>query len=95
MNAIISQRLVLVIAALALLSFAGKRKWITPTETGWIGAAMIFAASGWVLQAVLNATRASFASHQQAIYAGIGMTAPLVIALIVALIILVRKLKNS
>ena len=94
MNVVLSQRLILIIAAVAVLSCAGRRKWITSNEAAWIGAAIIFAATGWVLQAVLNVTRATFPNRLDAIAAGIGLTAPVVLALIIGLIILVKQLKR-
>jgi hypothetical protein len=95
MNLVIAQRLLLVLAAVALLSFAGRRKWITPNETGWVGASVIFAASGWVLQAVLNITRADFSNRLEGILSGVALTIPLIISLIAALVILVKKLNND
>jgi hypothetical protein len=95
MNQIITQRLILIVAGVALLTFAGQRKWLTPKEIAIVGAAMIFAATGWVLPAVLNVTIGNFHTRTGAILAAVGLTAPLDIALIVGLVILVRKLNQS
>jgi hypothetical protein len=56
MGETIAQRLILIIAGVALLTYAGRQKWLTAKEITWVGAAMIFASTGWILQAVLNVT---------------------------------------
>jgi hypothetical protein len=95
MDNALTQRLILIIGAVAMLTFAGRRKWISATETAWIGTALIFASTGWVLQAVLNITRSDFPDRVQAIWMAVAMTAPLIIALAIGLFMLVRRLKSS
>ncbi len=95
MNTIITQRLILIIAGVALLTFAGRRGWLSPKETGIVGSAMIFASTGWILEAVLNVTIGNFHTRIGAVLAAIGLTAPLDIALIAGLIILVKNLKRK
>ena len=91
---IIAQRLILIIAGISLLTFSGQRKWLRPNEIAWVGAAMIFASTGWVLQAVLNVTIGSFHTRQGAVLAALGLTLPFDLALIAGLVILVKNLKK-
>jgi hypothetical protein len=92
MGQIIAQRLILVVAGIALLTYAGRKNWLRPNEVAWVGAAMIFASTGWVLQAVLNVTIGNFHTRQGAILAAVGLTTPLFLALVVGLTILVKRL---
>jgi hypothetical protein len=95
MNVVIIQRLIIIVGAVAILSFCARRKWLTPIETALVGGAMIFAATGWILQAVLNITIADFPDRKSAVIVGVLVTLPLVLSLTVGLITLVRKLKRE
>ncbi len=92
---ILEQRLIWIICAVALLSFAAKREWISPIETGWIGGSMIFAANAWIIQALINITRADLPNRRQAIEIGVALAAPLDAALIVGLILLIRSMSRN
>jgi len=83
----------MIIGGVALLTAASKLKWLKPVETGWVGAGMIFCATGWVLTAIINITRADFPNPLQAIIIALALTAPLVLSLIVGLVFLVKRSK--
>jgi hypothetical protein len=95
MNVIIIQRLVCLLGGVTILSFAGRRHWLTYLETALIGTAMIFAATGWILPAILNVTIADFPDRLQAVLIASAIMLPLDAALIVGLFFLVKSLKRQ
>ena len=91
----LSLRLLAVLAASALLTYAARRHWITPNETVLVGIAMIFCASGWVLQSIVPHTMATFGVPSTALLVAIALTSPLILALGGGLYFLVRRLRND
>ncbi len=91
----LSLRLLAVLAASALLTYAGRRRWITPGETLAVGIAMIFCASGWVMQSIVPHTMAAYGVPSTALLVAVALTAPLILSLAGGLYFLVRRLRKD
>ncbi len=83
-------RLTVVIAAYALLAFAGKRRWLRPNELLWVGLAEIFWALAWLLQPTILVVRTHILGRDKAALISIGMVLPVLIAMGVGLRFIMR-----
>ncbi len=83
-------RLTVVIAAYALLAFAGKRRWLRPTELLWVGLAEIFWALAWLLQPTILVVRSHILGRDKAALISIGMVLPVLIAMGIGLRFIMR-----
>ena len=78
-------RLTVVLAAYALLAFAGKRRWLRPNEILWVGLAEIFWALAWLLQPTILVVRTHILGRDKAALVSLGMVLPVLIAMAVGL----------
>lgn len=78
---LITQRMMIVIAAYAVLVLAGSRKWLRPREIAGIGAALIFWAAAWLFEAVVQAVRARYMREAQYVGISLALVVPILIAM--------------
>jgi hypothetical protein len=95
MSLTLVQRLLIILAAVGLLSFAARRGWITALETILVGVSMIFCAAGWVLQSVLLTMEGLYPGQPRALWESVGLTIPLVVAMGSGLFVLVRRVGKA
>ena len=89
-------KLLVIISCFAALTFAGSRKWLRPLETTILGIAIIFWATGWLLQTLMpKVAMPIYGPGWHALLLAAAMTLPMTLALSVGLWLLVRRMRRS
>ena len=91
----VTLKLLVILSCFAVLTFAGSRKWLRPTETIIVGIAMIFWASAWLLETLLRLTVALYGDKARAILIAVAMTLPMTLSMSAGLWFLVRRMRKN
>jgi len=88
-------KLLVIISCFAALTFVGSRKWLRPTETVILGIAMIFWATGWLMETLVRLTEVLYGSGPRPVLIAITMTLPMTLSMSVGLWFLIRRMKRN
>lgn len=91
----VTVKLLVIITCFAVLTFAGSRRWLRSIETIIIGLAMIFWATGWLLESLVHLSVSLYGASLRAALVAIGLTFPVTLAMSVGLWFLVRRMRKN
>jgi hypothetical protein len=86
-------KILTILASVAALTFCGRKKWLRPGEVLWVGVALVFWATGWLLATLVKVTVDLYGHTWRALAMAAAIVFPMTLALSVSLRILVRRLR--